>query len=297
MNDHPSPVGNGRPRSVESAVRRGEGSDYAVLLLDKCGAVLSWTADAQALYQYTAKEVVGLGFATLCPTGRSGTVTCVLDAARDQARAGWPVQHPVTGWCRRRDQTRFWAEVVATPLLDTAKTLLGFGVIVHDMTPRALTDEYSAILDSVSDSVIGINTSGRIVFVNHAVEAAFGYGRAELLGAEVEALVPPEQRGRLRSLLDPHEEVLLAIGADDTEGHSGRRPVRRHRDLAGLHRDGNTFPVEVTLTSTVTGQGFATTLVIRDMRPPEHDDGRAAVHHSNSPRRRSSSAHRSGSAR
>jgi rsbT co-antagonist protein RsbR len=297
MNDHPTPIGNDRPRSVEVVGRRGEGSDYAVLLLDKCGAVLSWTADAQALYQYTAKEVVGLGFATLCPTGRSGKVACVLDAAQDQTRAGQLVRRPVTGWCRRRDQTRFWAEVVATPLLDSAKTLLGFGVIVHDMTPRALTDEYSAILDSVSDSVIGINTAGRIVFVNHAVETAFGYGRAELLGAQVEALVPPEQRGRLRSLLDPYEGVLLAIGADDTEGPPGRREVRRHRDLTGLHRDGNTFPLEVTLTSTVTGQGLATTLVIRDLRPPEHDDDQGAVHHGSSPRRRSGSAHRSGSAR
>src|SRR5664279_1467281 len=67
MNDHHSLVDHGRSRSVDVAVRRGEGSDYAVLLLDHCGTVLSWTADAQALYQYTAKEVVGLDFATLCP--------------------------------------------------------------------------------------------------------------------------------------------------------------------------------------------------------------------------------------
>jgi PAS domain S-box-containing protein len=169
-----------------------------------------------------------------------------------------PIAHrPVKGWCRRRDQTRFWAEVIAAPLRQAAGTLVGFGVIVHDLTPHGLTEECAAILDSVPDAVIGINASGRIVSANQAAGTIFGYGRAELAGLDVQLLVPAELRVHLRSLLD--REVPAGGGDADP------RPHRRRRNLTGLRSDGGWFSAEVSLASVVTAQGLVTIAVVRDV--------------------------------
>src|SRR5664280_1535701 len=112
MDDPRSPADRGPLRTSDGGATHRERSDHAVLLLDASGTVLTWTDDAQGLYQYSATEVVGLAFSALCPTGRSGKAIEALAAARDQTGPGPGVQHPARGWCRRRDQTRFWAELV-----------------------------------------------------------------------------------------------------------------------------------------------------------------------------------------
>jgi PAS domain S-box-containing protein len=143
------------------------------------------------------------------------------------------------------------------PLRQAAGTLVGFGVIVHDLTPHGLTEECAAILDSVPDAVIGINASGRIVSANQAAGTIFGYGRAELAGLDVQLLVPAELRVHLRSLLD--REVPAGGGDADP------RPHRRRRNLTGLRSDGGWFSAEVSLASVVTAQGLVTIAVVRDV--------------------------------
>jgi PAS domain S-box-containing protein len=265
MDDRRLPTLHGPTWTIDVGVTQGEASDYAVLLLDTHGTVVSWTADAQALYQYTAKEVVGLGFWSLGPVGRSGAAKGVLDASPDRALDGPVLPRPVKGWCRRRDQTRFWAEVTAVPLRRATGLLVGFGIIVHDLTPHGLTDEYAAILDSVPDAVIGVNSAGRIVFANYAVETIFGYRRPELVGSDVQILVPVDVQVQLRSLLDRGDGRFGMTRVSAATECPERRPSGLRFNLTGLRKSGVSFPAEVSLASVVTTQGLVTTAVVRDV--------------------------------
>jgi len=83
--------------------------------------------------------------------------------------------------------------------------------------------------------VLTINTEGVITLVNVATEKMFGYARGELLGRNVELLVPETVRA---------DHVRLR--GDFTRAPQ-TRAMGKGRDLHGRRRDGSEFPVEIGL--------------------------------------------------
>ena len=47
-----------------------------------------------------------------------------------------------------------------------------------------------ALLESASQAILSVDTSGKIVLANHRAEEMFNYTRDELLGASIEMLLP-----------------------------------------------------------------------------------------------------------
>lgn len=87
------------------------------------------------------------------------------------------------------------------------------------------------------DGMIVIDRKGKIVFVNSSIEALFGYQREELLGQEVEILVPERFRRQHPQLRNHYLEAPQT------------RAMGSGRELYGRHRDGREFPVEIGLNS------------------------------------------------
>src|ERR1017187_9389207 len=54
----------------------------------------------------------------------------------------------------------------------------------------------SALLESASQSIVGIDQAGRIVLANARTQEMFGYAREEMLGSAIEMLLPEAVRGR-----------------------------------------------------------------------------------------------------
>jgi PAS domain S-box-containing protein len=115
-----------------------------------------------------------------------------------------------------------------------------------------------SILEAIPDAVVAVNRQGVIVQVNSQTEAMFSYTRAELIGQGIEILVPERQRG------DHHRH---------REEYHTRPKIRRMGsglDLYGRKRDGSEFPVEISLSPVLTGNGssgngMAVLSVIRDI--------------------------------
>ncbi len=106
--------------------------DYAILLLDTEGRVLSWNDGATCLFGYQAPEVIGQPFSRFFVPEDVGFGQ--PEAEVHQATASG--QLTLEGWQVRRDGTRFWGCSVITSLRDERGELKGFAKVIRDNTDR-----------------------------------------------------------------------------------------------------------------------------------------------------------------
>ena len=106
--------------------------DYAIFMLDPSGYVTTWNAGAARIKGYTADEIVGKHFSTfyLQEDIAAGTCERELEVAAREGR------FEDEGWRVRKDGSRFWANVVITPLRAPDGALMGFGKVTRDLTER-----------------------------------------------------------------------------------------------------------------------------------------------------------------
>jgi len=107
-------------------------TDYAIVMLDPEGCVVSWNAGAQRIIGYSAEEIVDehLSRFYLDADVESGKPQRDLDVATAEGRC------QDEGWRTRKDGSRFWANVVTTAIRDQAGTLRGFAKLTRDLTER-----------------------------------------------------------------------------------------------------------------------------------------------------------------
>ena len=113
--------------------------------------------------------------------------------------------------------------------------------------------EYRAVFRAAPDGILVVDSGGVIRDVNPRALEQFGYERDELIGLEVEALVPEAQRGLHREQRGEYTE----------DPHA--RPMGAGLDLAGRRKDGSTFPAEISLSPMETDEGLHVISVVRDV--------------------------------
>lgn len=127
------------------------------------------------------------------------------------------------------------------------------GLFVNISEQRAASAPFNVFLESAPDAIVVVDSEGRMVKVNRLTEQMFGFDRAELLGNEVEMLVPP----RYRHSHVRHREQYSA--------QPQTRPMGMGRSLTGLKKDGSEFPIEISLSPFQNDQGSLVISIIRDI--------------------------------
>ena len=94
---------------------------------------------------------------------------------------------------------------------------------------------FRKLLEAAPDAILEVNPQGQITLLNEAAEKIFGYSRGELLGLNVENLVPAAMRGG-------HSQHRASYA-----GHAKTRPMGTGLELQGQRKDGSLFPVEISL--------------------------------------------------
>lgn len=111
--------------------------DYAIILLDPAGNVLTWTSGAERIKGWRAEEIIGQHFSKFYTQEDldKGKTEMELRVAAAEGR------FEDEGWRVRKDGSRFWANVTITPLRDKAGTIRGFGKVTRDLSERRMNEE------------------------------------------------------------------------------------------------------------------------------------------------------------
>jgi PAS domain S-box-containing protein len=122
-----------------------------------------------------------------------------------------------------------------------------------DPAPGQASDALAGLMNTIVDGVITIDAHGRIVAFNLACEKLFGYASAEVVGKNINTLMPPPYRGEhdgyLGSYLATGDRKIIGIG----------------REVIGRRRDGSTFPMELSVGEIGAGESRGFVGVIRDI--------------------------------
>jgi PAS domain S-box-containing protein len=250
-------------RKVVEAVRVRLGGilDAAVdgiATIDEAGTIESINPAMNHLFGYESDELIGENVKVLMPEPYHGEHDVYLANYRATGRGRIIGKgRDVVGL--RKDGTTFPIELAVSEGFDGSRRI--FTGMVRDITDRREAEEtiresyerLRAIFVSAVDGIIAIDENGIILEVNPAVERIFGYTPDELVGGDVNVLMPAPYR-------DEHESYLNRYAQTRQ-----KRIIGIGREVRGRRKDGSTFPLYLAVSEGYIEHRRVYTGILRDL--------------------------------
>jgi PAS domain S-box-containing protein len=195
--------------------------DYAIFTLDPDGYVTSWNPGAERIKGFQAQEVIGKHFSIFYTPEdvEKGEPQRVLQHA---LRDG---HFESEGWKLRKDGSRYWANVVITPIWDEEGDLQGFSKVVRDMTHRRQTEEalrasearLRTIFEGSAMGIAILDLDGNLLINNPALGSILGYEQEEINELTLEEITYTSDKAIHRAMFQE-----LVDGKRESFRHEGR---------------------------------------------------------------------------
>ena len=261
-------------KNAEAALRSSEErlrmviegvKDYAIFMLDTKGYVASWNSGAKRILGYQASEIVGQ---------QSECFYTPEDIAIGKPQEKLVVatttgRYEGEGWRFRNDGSRFWANIIVTPLRDESGEMRGFSQVMQDITQQKRAGEekmqliaslqasekkFRTLYESTTDAVMLLDEQG-FLDCNPATLKLFGCSNeSEFCGKHPSEFSP---------LLQPEGQDSMSLSQERIS--TAMRSGNCRFDWLHCRLDGSDFPAEVLLTSMDIGGKMGLQAVVRDI--------------------------------
>jgi PAS domain S-box-containing protein len=216
---------------VESVV------DYAIVLLDADGRVMSWNSAAQRINGCVVAEAIGQPLSRFYCEEDNARAQRLLEQARTQGHA------TDEGWRVRCDGSQFWASTVMTALKDETGAVIGFGEMTRDLGERkkveeklrASDEQFRLLVEGVEEyAIYMLDLNGVILTWNSGAQRMKGYAASEIIGKNFECFYTQQD---------------LTAGKPQRNLEQARRHGHVHDRGLRVRKDDSTFMADVFITT------------------------------------------------
>lgn len=228
-----------------------------IITIDEAGQIITANPAVTAIFGYSSAELIGQNVKMLMPTPYHEEHDAYLQNYQTTGeRKIIGIGREVSG--RRKDGTVFPLDL-AVGETSTPDGKLFTGVL-RDISDRKRADEallkerglLKAVVETAVDGILTIDEMGTIQTANPATESIFGYAAEGLIGQNVRMLMPSpyheEHDGYLQNFRETGVKKIIGIG----------------REVQGLRKSGEIFPIDLAVSETKTEQGTVFTGIVRD---------------------------------
>jgi PAS domain S-box-containing protein len=241
-----------------------QGSDDAIISLDRDTKIVSWNAGAEHLFGYTEAEMLGQPISLAAPPDRLSEFAALTRRILE----GEPLRHFETTYLAK-DGRRIELLLGVSAIKNAEGGVVGASVIARDITERKRLEQallqseanlrrFRMAMDATEDAIYLVDrTSMRFIDINEAACRMQERTREELL-----ALGP---EGVLSTSREEMERIYDAV----IGGGARTQPVERQR----LRKDGSPIWLEIRRSAQRSDAGWMIVTVVRDITERKRAEG------------------------
>ena len=213
-----------RKKSESKFVNLLESAPDAKVIADSNGIIQMVNAQTERIFGYQRDEIIGK------------TVEILVPERFHDKHTGHLQEYGIELLGKRKDGSEFPVEVSLSPMKLADEEGIVVISAIRDITSRKKAEaKFIGVVESAPDAMVIAGSDGKIQMVNAQTENLFGYHRDEIIGKEVEILMPE----RFHNSHAGHRHGYVE--------HPKVRAMGVGMELFGKRKDGSEFPVEISL--------------------------------------------------